>query len=236
MPKQPYNPGAVWVDLDETLIYSYEVEICRLIKRPIPEAAVETEYPGVRTLIRPGARGFLGLLRARLKGRAPVRLLTVGAHAYAWAINQKFQLGFERSEIVAREQWLCTDFDTPQPLGCQVDPQGVLLNDEEGWRIKQEYLGVRRARVVLVPSYTGSRMVAGKPRDEDCRFLQGRAVRLVSRIERILRQKHTPLKNPDKTCNHPQTSSGVLTSIGEESSVDPIAVFERSSIRKSPRP
>jgi hypothetical protein len=85
----------IFVDLDETLIHSYDIH-------EIPSVdAVNVDVHGqfFKTRLRPGAKDFL----AQLREIGEVRMLTVATRDYALKMNETFGLGFLAGDIWSRE-------------------------------------------------------------------------------------------------------------------------------------
>jgi hypothetical protein len=156
----------IWVDLDNTLIYSPD-SLDRLAEKlagPLPEEhrphleEVRIANATRPACVRPDAHEFLDALR-RL---GEVRLLTTATRAYAEAMNTHFKLGFTAETITAREDWMEFSPGLAQsyrPRGLSVDPAGVVIDDDAESihvRLKLAYLGSRS--LVTVPCYRGSKL------------------------------------------------------------------------------
>ena len=154
----------IWIDLDNTLIYTID-SFDRLAEQlKLPSAArsepnleiVSVGDAKEQACVRPFAQEFLAGLRAL----QPVCMLTTATRAYAQAMNAHFALGFEPGAIVAREDWMefpLARMKVYRPNKLGVDAAGILIDDDDETihcRMKLVYLGCRV--LVTVPVFRGS--------------------------------------------------------------------------------
>ena len=85
----------IFVDLDETLIHTYEF----WQKPTVDPVRVKVDDQIFKVRVRPGAKDFL----AKLREIGEVRMLTVAIYNYAIKMNETFDLGFDLGDIWARE-------------------------------------------------------------------------------------------------------------------------------------
>jgi FMN phosphatase YigB (HAD superfamily) len=86
----------IFVDLDETLIHSYDY----FEERPYDDVIeVVVDDITFKTSLRPGAKEFL----AKLREIGEVRMLTVATYDYAIKMNETFGFNFALDDIYARE-------------------------------------------------------------------------------------------------------------------------------------
>ena len=85
----------IFVDLDETLIHTYEF----WQKPTVDPVLVKVDDQIFKVRVRPGAKDFL----AKLREIGEVRMLTVAIYNYAIKMNETFDLGFDIGDIWARE-------------------------------------------------------------------------------------------------------------------------------------
>jgi hypothetical protein len=85
----------IFIDLDETLIHTFEDW-----ENPTPDAVqINIDTDTYNTSLRPGALEFL----KQMRDTGDVFMLTIAYTQYALKMNEVFNLGFQPSEIYARE-------------------------------------------------------------------------------------------------------------------------------------
>lgn len=164
----------IYCDLDETLLHCWTPVItselmAKLLGRPMCRPPFEepnwVRIPrpsGGEWLVkpRPCAHKFLAALRNL---GPPVKLLTDATQEYAATMNTTFRLGFEPTEIIAREEVraFLAKIEPKEPYD-PIDPTAVLVENEDRYddfvdarRRKLWYLGIKPDRIVFVPSFTG---------------------------------------------------------------------------------
>ena len=163
----------IWVDLDKTLVFVRNESEERTLAMLAPFYGVSSDIilrpprkgrrilrrilvrgVEVRGCVRRGAREFLAALRKL----AEVQMLTSSSRHYASAMNATFDLGFKKSHIVAREDWMCERKGrrTTEPWE-GIDPAGVLVDNASDDRLHRHKLGYLGddARLVLVEDFAG---------------------------------------------------------------------------------
>lgn len=88
------NKTPIFVDLDETLIHSFET----LLHPPDGAVRVNAANEKYDVLLRGGALPFLKMLR----NRGQVYMLTIATHDYALEMNSVFKLDFPTHRIFSR--------------------------------------------------------------------------------------------------------------------------------------
>lgn len=174
---------SIYVDLDETLIHAIHGFGRNPGKRtPVAFEGVEKYH----TLLRPAAPKMLGAFRAL--GR--VRMLTTATREYAQTHNEIFGLGFEKDDIVAREDYVCkiqlaygSQWDT---AGKDADPSAILVDNlpgtDENARLKIQYLGIPKGNYIQIRAFDG--------KDPDC--FEQELEDILAEAKRLLGIAHSP--------------------------------------------
>jgi len=162
----------IWVDLDHTLIWTWEPLISTpmmssLFGLPISTPPTDRRYHKLRRVIigdgyalSCARENALHLLRA-LRNLGELKMLTLATRPYAEAMNSTFGFGFTPEIIVAREDYQkAVRGEAPT----RIDSAGVLVENipypkcyesERDLREKLALLGIERSRVVFVPPFVG---------------------------------------------------------------------------------
>jgi hypothetical protein len=146
----------IYLDLDDTLIHSVYGVGRNPGKRTVIALSDNDVY---HTLLRPLAPNILSELRRV----GTLKMLTTAAREYAQAHNTILNLGFNVSDIIAREDFICQTYGlhgeawTPTKTG--TDPSAILIDNlspnTESSRIKIQFLGIKSARYFQVREFYG---------------------------------------------------------------------------------
>ena len=137
----PAKKVALFVDLDETLIFAGESP------EGNPHVTPKSRRIGSYDVhLRPEAYELLGLCRA---GGRPVYLFTNAFFGFARAASESFDLGFDETTI----------FSLAMILNCRpgLSPRSALIDNKphtaEPTRLKMSALGIGPAQVWVIPSF-----------------------------------------------------------------------------------
>lgn len=154
--QKDYLMKYAFVDLDETLIHTDTTDISA--EFPESDSAILTfgESEKYYALYRKGAREFLTELR---KNCDRVFMLTIAVQDYAEAMNETFNLGFDKSEIYSRYDLRRSVFDYPSKKKPDLIPGAVFLFDNLSYhdnREKTMYLEpYGKLSYIKVPAFYG---------------------------------------------------------------------------------
>jgi hypothetical protein len=151
----------IYIDLDETLIHAIYAHSGNPGKRRPIEIKNST---GEReelyySILRPKATELLSFCRTL----GNVKMLTTATRDYALEHNSIFNLGFEATHIIAREDYLVSTvsaYDTRTgPVKTATDPHSVLIDNlprlAELAITKQQYLGIKPNRYIQIREFSG---------------------------------------------------------------------------------
>ncbi len=151
----------IYIDLDDTLIHSVYGVGRNPGKRAVVDLGEDEVY---HSFLRPEALRLLSDLR----GIGSVRMLTTSIEAYAKAHNDVFSLGFQDSEIIAREHYIekikLAYGEDWVPVRRGTDPSAVLIDNltpnTESSLTKCAFLGIGAEQFLQIREFNG--------KDPDC--------------------------------------------------------------------
>lgn len=192
----------IYVDLDDTLIHSVHGLGRNPGKRTPILIGAEDRY---HSFLRPSAIEMLTFFRKR--GRT--RMLTTATRDYAIAHNDTFQLGFEKEDIVAREDYVTkvrlAYGSEWVPVDRKTDPNALLVDNlparAENSRIKTAYLGIKEENYIQIRDFDG--------KDPDC--FRGELLEILAKVEALTAGGNAPRLERGK-CR--QTGKGFSKTIG----------------------
>jgi hypothetical protein len=154
---------SIYFDLDETLIHAQNVDADAETPSKKLRITLNGRTDGREehydSLLRPHAKHMLAFCREL----GDVKLLTTANREYAMKHNLAFELGFDQSQILAREDYLSrTDLEFGPVYATSqndTDPNAFLIDnlrpDEDGPKLKMKFLGINEENYIQIREFRG---------------------------------------------------------------------------------